>query len=42
VFGKKAGSVINLKSILCLYNLGLIESFGLFIRKRGKAKYRYM
>jgi len=32
VFGKKAGSVINLKSVLCLFYLGLIEVLGLFIR----------
>jgi len=32
VFGKKAGSVINLKSVFCLYNLGLIEVLGLFNR----------
>jgi len=32
VFGKKAGSVINLKSVFYLLVLGLIEGLGLFIR----------
>jgi len=42
VFGKKAGLVINLKSVLCLYNLGLTERFGTFYPLLRQAPIRYI